>query len=203
MEDFTVEKVVVGEIETNCYIVSCMKTGIAVVIDPGDEYEKIAGLLDGRKVAAVLNTHGHIDHIKEDERFGVSVYIHLKDSECLTDPAKNLSSLLGFSLNLDVEVVRIEDGDVLRFGNLAFEVLHTPGHSPGSSVFRAGDVLFSGDTMFCGDYGRTDLPGGSEEELFLSVREKILVLPGETVVYPGHGPRTTIGKEKKFWDTFL
>ena len=191
-----------GPIETNCYLVTCLQTAKSLLIDPGDEYEKIEGVLSGRPIEFILNTHGHIDHVKEDEKFGVPVYIHSKDKECLADASKNLSAFVGEPITIDVDAVVLEDGDTVKLGEAVFEVLHTPGHSAGSVSFKAEGILFSGDTLFCGDYGRTDLPGGSEEELFSSVRGKLLSLPGETVVYPGHGPCTSIGEEKKFWDSF-
>ncbi len=195
-----IDRVVVGEIETNCYIVTCTKTGKSLVIDPGDDYEKILKALDGRKIEFVLNTHGHIDHIKEDAKFGVPVYIHSKDRDCLSDATKNLSAFFAAPVKIEAETAVLKDGDRVRLGELVFEVLYTPGHSKGSVSFKAGSVLFSGDTLFCGDYGRTDLPGGSESELFASVREKLLTLPANTAVYPGHGAETSIGAEQKVWE---
>jgi len=198
--EMKVDRVVVGEIETNCYIVTCLKTGKSLVIDPGDDYPKILRASSGREISLVLNTHGHIDHIKEDGRFGLPVYIHTLDRDCLRDPSRNLSALLGFAFTVDPEVVGIGDGDQIRLGELTFLVIHTPGHTLGSVSFLAGGVLFSGDTLFCGDRGRTDLPGGSEEEICASITEKLLPLPMSTLVYPGHGPETSIGAERKLWD---
>ena len=197
--DIKVDRVVVGAIETNCYIVTCLITGKSLVIDPGDDYPKIQQASAGRKISVVLNTHGHIDHIKEDEKFGVPVYIHSYDKDCLTDAAKNLSVLFDSPITLDVETVILKDGDIIRLGEMVFKVIHTPGHSRGSVCFFIDNILFSGDTLFCGSYGRTDLPGGSEKDIFTSIQQKLLLLPSDTLVYPGHGEKTTIAQEKKLW----
>ncbi len=199
--DISIETVVAGEIQTNCYIVTCGKTGESFVIDPGDEYERIRGILLAKKIkpSFVLNTHGHADHIKEDEKFHLPVYIHRLDSECLRDPEKNLSAFLGFSLIINVQPSILEDGDTVRAGTLSFAVLHTPGHSPGSICLLSDRIAFTGDTLFCGGYGRTDLPGGDEKQLFDSIRKRLLTLPDDTVIYPGHGPSSTIGAEKELF----
>ena len=197
--DITIEKIVVGEFQANCYVVACKKTGRGFIIDPGDEYERIKKVIDRMDVepSFIVNTHGHLDHIKEDEKFHLPVYIHKQDAECLRNPDKNLSSLFGFPFVVSVETVLLEDGYILKIGETEFEVLHTPGHSPGSACLKSGELVFTGDTLFCGGYGRTDLPGGSEERLLGSIKNKLLVLPDETVIYPGHGPSSTIGAEKK------
>jgi|LSQX01.3.fsa_nt_gb glyoxylase-like metal-dependent hydrolase (beta-lactamase superfamily II) len=197
--DIKIEKVVVGEIEANCYIVTCKKTEQLLVIDPGDDYEQISRVLAGRKPEFVLNTHGHIDHIKEDARFGVDVYIHSKDKSCLIDPEKNLSSFLGTPISIDANIITFEDNEVIKLGELALKVVHTPGHTPGSVCFKVGNVLFSGDTLFCGGYGRTDLPGGSESQLLVSIKDVLFALPANTIVYPGHGPETSIATEQAYW----
>lgn len=196
--DIAIEKIVVGEMQTNCYIVTCGKTGESFVIDPGDEYEKIAEIVNKKKIrpAFIVNTHGHADHIKEDGKFCLPVYIHSLDADCLRDPEKNLSGFLGFPVTVEVDACVLEDGDTVNAGEMSFNVLHTPGHSPGSICLVSGKLAFTGDTLFCGGYGRTDLPGGSEEQLFDSIRTKLMVLPDETVIYPGHGPSSTVGKEK-------
>lgn len=193
-----IEKIVVGEFQTNCYVVGCEKTGKGFIIDPGDEYERITEVVKKLEIepSFIINTHGHMDHIKDDDKFNLPVYIHLKDIDCLTEPARNLSQLFGFSLTLNVKSLSVEEGDILQAGRLSFQVLHTPGHSPGSICLKCGNVLFTGDTLFCGGYGRTDLPGGDEKTLFNSIRTRLLILPDETVIYPGHGPSSTIGKER-------
>ncbi|MCM8760488.1 MAG: MBL fold metallo-hydrolase [Candidatus Omnitrophica bacterium] len=196
-----IEKIVVGEFQTNCYIVGCEKTGNGFIIDPGDEYEKIKEVIKkvGIEPSFIVNTHGHMDHIKDDEKFNLPVYIHSQDTGCLKDPERNLSQLFGLFLTIKVESVGVEEGDILKIGNLSFQIIHTPGHTPGSICLKCENILFTGDTLFCGGYGRTDLPGGSEELLFKSIRTKLLVLPDETLIYPGHGPSSTIGQERRFF----
>jgi len=197
-----IEKIVVGEFNTNCYIVGCEKTGKGFIIDPGDEYKRIKEVIKkvGIEVSFIVNTHGHMDHIKDDGQFGLPVYIHSEDVEYLTSPVRNLSQLFGFSLNVDVKSFTVEEGDILQAGELSFQIIHTPGHSPGSICLKCGSVLFTGDTLFCGAYGRTDIPGGSEKALFHSIRTKLLILPDETIIYPGHGPSSTIGQERILFD---
>lgn len=194
-----IEKIVVGEFQTNCYIVGCEKTGKGFIIDPGDEYEKIKEVIKklGIEPSFIVNTHGHIDHIKDDEKFNLPVYIHSQDSKCLTDPVRNLSHLFGLLLTVNVQSFTVVEGDLLKVGDISFQVIHTPGHTPGSISLKCGNILFTGDTLFCGGYGRTDLPYGSEEILFNSIRTKLLVLPDEIVIYPGHGSYSTIGQERR------
>ncbi len=198
--EISIDRIVVGEFQTNCYMVTCRKTGESFIIDPGDEYERIKSFIIGRKKqpSFIVNTHGHADHIKEDGMFGLPVYIHGEDSDCLHDPERNLSAFFGAALVLDIKPVLLKDGDTVRAGEALFEVLHTPGHSPGSISLRGGNLVFTGDTLFCSGYGRTDFPGGSEERLFDSIRRCLLTLPGETVIYPGHGECSTIGAERIF-----
>jgi len=198
-----IEKIIVGEFQTNCYIVGCKKTGKGFIIDPGDEYERIKKVISktGIEPSFIVNTHGHMDHIKDDDRFNLPVYIHSQDVECLTEPARNLSLFFGLPLIVEVRCLAIEEGDILKAGELSFSVLHTPGHSPGSICLSSGNILFTGDTLFCGGYGRTDLPGASEETLFKSIREKLLILPDDTIIYPGHGPSSTIGQERLMFES--
>ncbi|MCM8778130.1 MAG: MBL fold metallo-hydrolase [Candidatus Omnitrophica bacterium] len=193
-----IEKIVVGEFQTNCYIVGCEKTGKGFIIDPGDEYKEIKEVIKkvGIEPSFIVNTHGHMDHIKDDEKFNLPVYIHSHDLECLTDPERNLSQLFGLFLTCKVQSFTVEEGDILKAGEISFQIIHTPGHTPGSICLKCGDILFTGDTLFCGGYGRTDLPGGSEETLFKSIRNKLLLLPDETLIYPGHGPSSIIREER-------
>ncbi len=196
-----IKSFIVGPIEVNCYIVSD-DAGIGVVIDPGGDgpvildYVKKAGIT----VKAVLNTHGHGDHIGANdairEATGAPLYIHQADAVMLTDPRANLSAFMGYSALSKPAEHFLEEGETLRFGDLSFQVLHTPGHSAGGVCFVGDGVCFSGDTLFAGSIGRTDFPGGSEQQLIGNIKEKLLPLPEDTVVYSGHGPATTIGREK-------
>jgi glyoxylase-like metal-dependent hydrolase (beta-lactamase superfamily II) len=194
--------VIVGALETNCYLVFCPETLECAVVDPGAEAEKIFLVITrlGLKPILILNTHGHVDHIGANrdikDRFGVPLCIHPADSPML-------QAIQHFELGFFFEEKEsppadrlLKDGEKIRIGHFDLEVIHTPGHSPGSVSFLADKVLFSGDTLFWGGVGRTDLPGGSWKDLEKSLRTRILTLPEETLVFPGHGPLTTVGEEK-------
>ena len=196
------ELVVVGALETNCYLVYCEETRACAVIDPGADPERIiAAVADLElKPAIVINTHGHVDHIGANSdivrKYGVPLGIHGADTEMLqVSDYIELSLLLG-AKNSPAPDRLLAEGDEIAFGRTSLRVIHTPGHTRGSVAFVHGGLLFSGDTLFCGGVGRTDLPGGSWKDLDRSIRERILTLPEETVVLPGHGPRTTVGQER-------
>ena len=197
-----------GPLLTNCYIVACEKTFEALVIDPGfSEYESNYVFSEinkhGLQVKYILNTHGHVDHISGNalmkEETKAKILIHQADAEMLSNPLKNFSLMLGSPLVSPPPDLTLKDGDVLRIGSLEFRVLHTPGHTLGSiSLYcRNEKVVFTGDTLFAGSIGRTDLPGASYKALISSIKMKLLNLPDETIVYPGHGGETTIGMERK------
>lgn len=196
------ELVVVGALETNCYLVYCEETRACAVIDPGADPEKIISAIADLelKPAIVLNTHGHVDHIGANSdilhKYSVPLAMHAADAGMLkVSDYIELSLLLG-AHNSPAPDRLLADGDEIAFGNAALRVIHTPGHTPGSVGFVHGGYLFSGDTLFCGGVGRTDLPGGSWKDLEKSIRERILTLPEETVVLPGHGPWTTVEQER-------
>ena len=196
------ELVVVGALETNCYLVYCQETRACAVLDPGADQEKIiAAIADLElKPAVVLNTHGHVDHIGGNvdiiKKYGVPLAMHAADTGMLqVSDNIELSLLLG-ARNSPPPDRLLSDGDEVAFGRASLRVIHVPGHTPGSVGFLGGGVLFSGDTLFCGGVGRTDLPGGSWKDLEKSIRERILTLPEETIVLPGHGPWTTVEQER-------
>mgnify|MGYP000088294956 CR=1 FL=1 len=199
-----VERIVVGALETNCYLVSCDETGEAVVIDPGAEPERILRAVEkaGARVVAIVNTHGHFDHIAANgplkDVTHAEVWVHPSDADMLTDGNLNGSALLfGIPQTVPPADRFLDDGCEVRFGNLKIKVLHTPGHSPGSVSLLVEGHLFCGDTLFRGSIGRWDLPGGSFQTLMRSIRDKLLPLGDEVAVHPGHGPETTIGWEKR------
>lgn len=198
----------------NCYVLAARAGGDAVIVDPGQRaMGPLRKILDENRLtpAAVLLTHGHIDHIwsaqKVSDTYGCPTYIHPEDRFMLSDPIKGFGPrvgqlLLGALFREPKQLVELDrDAALLGVGGSTVTVDHTPGHTRGSVVFRvAGDsseLVFSGDTLFAGSVGRTDLPGGSGRDLLGSIVDKLLTLDDDTVVLPGHGPRTTIGAERR------
>ncbi|MBQ1410648.1 MAG: MBL fold metallo-hydrolase [Oscillospiraceae bacterium] len=180
----------VGSIGTNCYMLYDETSKAAVVMDPSDEAVLVAARIEalGLDVKAVLLTHGHFDHSGEAakiaDRAGVPIWMHPAD--------RALPSWLTHGLP---DTRDLADGETLDFAGLQFTVIHTPGHTPGSVCFRCGDLLFAGDTLFAGSCGRTDLPGGSWQDMAASLR-RLAALEGDCTVYPGHGEATTLEAEQ-------
>ena len=183
--------VTVGGLETNCYILFEEDRDDAVVIDPGDDSAKILKALGKRTAAAVLLTHGHFDHTGALHAFaGTPIHIHHLDKVMLTDSHYSFGDMVLDKGKRPEATNFVKDGDILRVAGMEIQVLHTPGHTRGSVCYRVGGVLFTGDTLFPGDYGRTDLPGGSPEQMRASLR-RLLTLHGLRF-YPGHGPGSVI-----------
>lgn len=199
------ETIVVGELGVNCYLLADDQTKEGVVIDPGAEPERILAAIkkNGIKVVAVLNTHGHFDHIggnrKLTETTGAPLLISKEDEHFL---ARASTSARMYGLSADDSPAPssyLAEGNLIRFGGNEIKVISIPGHSPGGSCFylEKEGILISGDSLFAESIGRTDLPGGSQAQLVGSIRAKLLTLPETVKVCPGHGPVTTIGHEKK------
>ncbi|MEA3328752.1 MAG: MBL fold metallo-hydrolase [Candidatus Omnitrophota bacterium] len=195
-----IRSVTVGQMKANCYILGCKKTRQAVIIDPGDDYQKIINCLkqEGLEPKIVINTHGHIDHIAVNDKFNLPIYIHELDAECLINPTKNLSAFFGPGYTSPTAVRLLKDKDEIEVGEINLRVIHTPGHTPGGICLTTDNIVFTGDTLFCRGIGRTDFPGASEKDLIASIKEKIFALSDKTVVYPGHGPYSTVGSEAVF-----
>jgi len=196
----------VGMLACNCSIVGDEETGEAIVIDPGDEIERVQEVLARHKLRAkyIVATHAHIDHVGGLEELkratGAAVLMHVGDLPLYRNLAMQ-AEWLGLIPPGVADVDQfLKEGDALRFGSHVLEVLHTPGHSPGSlSLHLPGEQekIFSGDTLFQGSIGRTDLWGGSYEEILRSIHNRLLIFPDETPVFPGHGPATVIGEERE------
>jgi glyoxylase-like metal-dependent hydrolase (beta-lactamase superfamily II) len=195
---------VLAPMDSNAYILADEATRRALLIDPGLGSEHLLEALeaDRLRLDLVINTHGHFDHVYGDAYFtsktGARLLIHEADLPLL-DRMPEFARHYGFSVAEPPKPDGLlRDGDTLTVGGLAVRVYHTPGHSPGGVCLHAGGALFSGDTLLAGSMGRTDIPGGSRDQLVASIRAKLLPLPDETVVYTGHGPNTTIGDERAF-----
>jgi glyoxylase-like metal-dependent hydrolase (beta-lactamase superfamily II) len=197
-----VQGIVVGLFQENTFLLREAGGPLSIVIDPGDEAAKIARVIaaNGWRPEAIVNTHGHLDHIGAvqdlKDRYGIPFLLHESDVELLASAADH-ARFFGVPVPRVPAVDRyLRDGETLRFGALEIRVLHTPGHTPGGVSLLVGMRVFAGDTLFHGSIGRTDLPGGDLETLLHSIRDRLLVLPDETIVHSGHGPDTTIGRER-------
>lgn len=191
-----------GILKTNCYILSDEKAQ-GIMIDPGADSDAILGYVQemGIRVKYIVNTHGHWDHIGANipvaEGTGASILIHALDKDFLEDEKLNLSGAFGVVGRGGMPEELLTDGDMVAAGSIHLQVLHTPGHTQGSISLLGEGMVFAGDALFRGSIGRTDLPTGNMEAMNRSLMEKLLVLPDDTVVYPGHGKPTTIGAEKE------
>ncbi len=198
-----IESVEVGVFQANCYIIAEGPGARAIIIDPGDQERKIRKALDAHdlKPGLVVNTHGHVDHIRCDDAFGVPVYVHRLDLPMLKDPRLNLSGMFGAEYNTAAAVKAVEEGDIISLGGMKLKVLHIPGHTPGGISLLMQEptagVVFTGDSLFYRSVGRTDFPGADEDTLLTAIKNKLFLLPDATIVYPGHGIPTTIGDEKR------
>jgi len=201
-----VDRLVLGEFENNCYIArSSDEASDCLIIDTGLDVQPLLKFLERGKLtpAAVILTHGHIDHIAGVETLrtkypSILVYIHKLDAEMLGDANVNLSILAGSPLTAGKADHLIDEGDIIDKAGIQLLVIHTPGHTPGGICLYSekGGIIFVGDTLFAGSIGRTDFPNGNMRQLIKGIKHKLFALPEETIAYPGHGPETTIGREK-------
>ncbi|HRY12191.1 MAG TPA: MBL fold metallo-hydrolase [Syntrophomonadaceae bacterium] len=194
----------ISSMGVNCYIVGCEETREVAVIDPGGNARAILNMLKENDLKAVyiINTHGHIDHIGANkgvkDATGAQILIHEADAKMLVNSASNLSFLMGSGVTSPAADRLLKDGDKIKIGNtVELDVIHTPGHSPGGVCLKTDDIIFVGDTLFQGSIGRTDFPGGSYNQLIQNIKNKLLCYDDDVIAYPGHGPATTIGFERK------
>jgi len=196
----------VGLLEVNCYILGDEETKEAVVIDPGGDEEEILEALKyhGLNLKLVIDTHGHFDHVDANQPLkdatGAQIAIHKLDAHMLSQPSAEAMFFTGNRLRLSEADILLKEDDVLTFGNFRLKVLHTPGHTPGhiTLLMENHPYLYVGDLLFQGSIGRTDFPGGSIDALINSVKTKIFPLGDHYTVFPGHGPVTTVGQERKY-----
>jgi len=193
----------IGELATNCYILGDEKTNHGVVIDPGGDFEIIEARLKklNLEVKYIILTHGHVDHIgalsQLKKATKAEILIHSKDSAMLYDPNQNLSIFSGDKIIGSKADRLLEEGHIIQCGEIKLEVLHTPGHTPGGISLLTDKMIFTGDALFCGSIGRTDFPDSSYQELISTIKDKLLSKDDDFVIYPGHGPSSTIGEERR------
>jgi len=199
----TLHALVVGPLQTNAYLLVGDPGRDALLVDPGGDPDAIADLLAREQAAlrTIILTHAHADHTAAAQHLqrasGAPVLLHEADLPLLADPEASLAAWTGADV-ADLQIARtLAHGDRVEIGADSLQVLHTPGHTPGGISLLGDGIVFTGDALFAQGVGRTDLPGGSTDQLLASIRERLLVLPDDTVVYPGHGPQTTIADEKR------
>lgn len=182
-----------GIYQANCYVIWDEETKKSAIIDPGGDFESLDTFIKNNylNVEAIILTHGHADHIgaviDAKEHYNAKVFIHKEDYEMLRDKNINHSDKMGYRI-IELEAdKKLEENDEIKIGSTILSIIHTPGHTRGSICIRTENVLFSGDTLFAGSIGRTDLEGGSFEDIIKSIKEKIITLPDDTQIYPGHG----------------
>jgi len=201
-----VEQQMVGMMGVCCYILSCEQTAKAAIVDPGGDEQRLLDLISeaGLDLVHIIATHGHPDHVcgnrKIKDATSASIVMHEADADFFSQSqVKNYFSMLGMEESPPADI-RVKDGDTITFGEVSLQVIHTPGHTPGGMCLYSKPDLITGDTLFVGGIGRTDFPGGSHPELIRSIQNKLLILPPDTVVWPGHGyggSRSTIEEERR------
>jgi len=204
VSELMVRGIVVGVFAENCWIIGSRRTREAIAIDPGDQPDEILALAKdmGLNIKLIANSHGHLDHVLGirgvQEATGAKLLLHARELEIIQSAAGAAASLLGRPVEpLPAPDHLLEDGDEVEVEGVKLTVLHTPGHTPGSLSYYCDGLLFSGDTLFRGSIGRTDLPGGDYEQEMSSIVDRLLALPDETIVLPGHMQETKIGIERQ------
>lgn len=205
MRNLLVKRLVTGELQTNCYLISNQETLETIIVDPADEAERIRNVIEENKLkpVVILLTHGHFDHIGAADLlrkwYSISLYCFETEAEVLEKPEWNLSGMFGYGFSLKADGL-FRDGEVLHYLGQKIQIIYTPGHTQGSCCFYFADegFLISGDTLFAESVGRSDFPTGSGGQLARSIVERVFLLPEETVVYPGHYEETTVGHEKRY-----
>lgn len=202
-DKMTIKTIIVGSYATNCYLLICNQTKKVIIIDPGFDFQKIINEITNLKVdpKLIILTHGHADHISAvselKTKYNIPLCIHQDDVRMLNNALFNFSPfILKRLITLKADRI-LKDNDILKVGLLRVKVIHAPGHTKGSICLKCRRILFSGDTLFNNGIGRTDLIGGSHADILNSINNKILIYDDDTIVYPGHGSKTSIGKERK------
>ncbi len=197
------EKLITGVLDVNSYVIGCKETGEAAVIDPGGRESEILEILKEEDLTLkyIINTHGHLDHSVGNsylkEKTGAPIAIHAEDAIMLIIPQDPLLSLMLHEYVMVPADIELHDDEIINVGNIGLQVIHTPGHTPGGICLIKDDMIFTGDTLFAGGIGRTDLVGGSYKTLIQTIKDKLMVLSGGLKVLPGHGSPTTIKHERE------
>ncbi len=192
-----------GIYAANCYIIYSTQTNKGIIVDPGGDVDRILEIIQEKRLTIdyIVLTHGHGDHIggviELLDDLKVPLLVHKNDLDMISNAKMNLSSTMPIgSIELKADKL-LKDGDLIKFGELVAEVIHTPGHTKGGICIKIEDNIITGDTLFQGSIGRTDLPGGDYDTIINSIKEKLLIYPDSTIVWPGHGIQTTIGSERR------
>ena len=203
INNLEIECFVVNPLQVNCYVISCKSSGNAAIIDPGEGNQDIVSYISERQIVPkmILNTHGHLDHVAGNkfykEPFSIPIVIHKADEHLLTANDTMLSPLFPDYIPAKADSYISDDQTININDSISIKVIETPGHTQGSVCFAINNIIFSGDTLFRGSIGRTDLLGGDPHQLLASIKQRLLPFPDDTICFPGHGEHTTIGYEKR------
>jgi glyoxylase-like metal-dependent hydrolase (beta-lactamase superfamily II) len=200
MDGLDLKVFVLGDLFTNCYLIFNKENKKGFLIDAPGNTEKVRNFIEKNElnILFLILTHGHFDHIEDVDKFSQPFYIHKEDIPFLKNADINGSMFFSSPITVGRDPIVLREGVALDFGGFPVEVIHTPGHTPGSVSLKLDKWLFSGDTLFFNSVGRTDVPLASQASLIKSIKEKIFVLSPDTVIYPGHGPSTTVEREAEF-----